>query len=41
MVSAMPLNTPNGYDDSQAMLEVLLSDTQTWMAIDLGVGTVF
>jgi hypothetical protein len=41
VVSAMTLDMPNGYDDSHTMLEVLLSDTHTWMAVDLDVGTVF
>jgi hypothetical protein len=41
LVSAMTLDPPNGYDDSHTMLEVLLSDTHTWMAVDLDVGTVF
>jgi hypothetical protein len=41
VVSAMTLDPPNGYDDSHTMLEVLLSDTSTWMAVDLDVGTVF
>jgi hypothetical protein len=41
LASATTLDTPNGYDDSHTMLEVLLSDTHTWMAVDLDVGTVF
>jgi hypothetical protein len=41
MVSAMTLDTPNGYDDGHTMLEVLLPDSQTWMAVDLDLGTVF
>jgi hypothetical protein len=41
VVSAITLDMPNGYDDSHTMLEVLLSDTHTWMGVDLDVGTVF
>jgi hypothetical protein len=40
-VSAVTLDPPNGYDDSHTMLEVLLPDTHTWMAVDLDLGTVF
>jgi hypothetical protein len=41
LVSAVTLDMPNGYDDSHTMLEVLLPDTHTWVAVDLDVGTVF
>ena len=41
MVSAITLEALNGYDNYHAMLEVFIEDTQTWMAVDLDLGTIF
>jgi hypothetical protein len=40
-VSAVTREPLNGYDNYHAMLEVFLDDTQTWMAVDLDMGTLF
>jgi hypothetical protein len=41
MVSAITQEPLNGYDNFHAMLEVFLDDSQTWMVVDLDLGTIF